>query len=429
MIDLQRVESLLADGRLQEAGQACRDAIAADDGDADAWHLLGIVNAQSGDLSGARDCFAGAARRDPDRALFPYNLALAHRGLGETDQAILAYQTALELRDDFHEARNNLGNALIDACRMEDALLCFEELVRQCPDSGDAHFNLANTCQELRRTDEAVLHYQRAIEIDAEKSAARENLGRAYCDAKRFDDAIQVWRDWLDIEPGHPYATHMLAAATGELTPPRCDEEYVRQEFNVDFARSFDRQMARLNYQSPKLIQEAIAAMDPPIRNARVLDVGCGTGIGGLMLRRHAKHLVGVDLSDAMLDQARRHDVYDELVEAEIEGYMNNHAAEYDLVVSCDTLCYFGTLETVLAATQKSLQPGGLMFFTVEKDSQPSPGYRLQRHGRYCHREDYVRGVLDSLELETIDVVTAIQRYELGRGVEGLIVTAKKPAA
>ena len=46
-----------------------------------------------------------------------------------------------------------------------------------------------------------------------------------------------------------------------------------------------------------------------------VLDAGCGTGLAAPLLGPYARRLVGVDLSGAMLEQARALPQYDELVE------------------------------------------------------------------------------------------------------------------
>src|SRR4029077_16423873 len=106
-----------------------------------------------------------------------------------------------------------------------------------------------------------------------------------------------------------------------------------------------------------------------------VLDAGCGTGLCGLLVAPYARQLVGVDLSEGMLDHARKKNVYDELVRGELTAYLQNRHDAFDLIVTADTLVYFGALEDVAVAAAGALRSGGRVVFTVEEatdDDAPS---------------------------------------------------------
>ena len=68
----------------------------------------------------------------------------------------------------------------------------------------------------------------------------------------------------------------------------------------------------------------------------------------------------------------------------------------FDLIISADTLVYFGALEAVFDAAYRALRPDGLLIFTVEEagDDQPETGYRINPHGRYSHSRAYVESAL-----------------------------------
>lgn len=63
-----------------------------------------------------------------------------------------------------------------------------------------------------------------------------------------------------------------------------------------------------------------------------VVDLGCGSGRLGGMLRGagYSGHLVGVDLSDSMLDGARTRKIYDELVHADICRWLETCTRRFD---------------------------------------------------------------------------------------------------
>ncbi len=159
-----------------------------------------------------------------------------------------------------------------------------------------------------------------------------------------------------------------------------------------------------------------------------MLDAGCGTGLCGPLIAPYARRLVGVDLSARMLARARDRDVYDELVKHELTAYMGGLSGAFDVIVSADTLVYFGPLEEVVAAASNALRPGGRLIFTVEELIAPGPdaGYSISMSGRYCHSRQYLDRVLTDANLEPM-IVPAELRLEAGDPVPGLVVRATKP--
>ena len=132
------------------------------------------------------------------------------------------------------------------------------------------------------------------------------------------------------------------------------------------FAESFDEKLGRLSYHAPQLVAAVLQDSGLPATKALdVLDAGCGTGLCGPLVAPYARSLEGVDLSAKMLEKAKGRG-YDRLVKSELVAFLMETPARYDLIVSADTLVYFGALEGVLAAACSSaparrhagLQPG-----------------------------------------------------------------------
>ena len=194
--------------------------------------------------------------------------------------------------------------------------------------------------------------------------------------AGRVDEAIAVYHEWLQVDPGNAVALHMLAACTGEAAPQRASDSYVRDTFDA-FAGSFDQVLDPLGYRAPSLIGEFLEQVLPAADGALLIaDAGCGTGLCADFLRPRAKQLVGVDLSPGMLARARARKKYDQLVEAELSAWLGSQRQAYDLIVSADTLCYFGALDQPLSAAASALRPAGRLVFTVEA-GRPQPWSRI----------------------------------------------------
>ena len=212
-------------------------------------------------------------------------------------------------------------------------------------------------------------------------------LALAYSTLGEVDKAVEVCEEWLREEPDDPIARHMLAACSGRDVPPRASDAFIEKTFD-SFAASFDAKLAKLSYRAPALVAAMLEdAGLGASRSLDVLDAGCGTGLCGPLVAPYARRLVGVDLSEGMLEQARARDVYDELVRRELTAYLRDHTGAFDVIVSADTLVYFGPLEEVVAAAANALRPGGRAHLhgrgasVAGRDAE----YAISPNGRYRH--------------------------------------------
>ena len=73
--------------------------------------------------------------------------------------------------------------------------------------------NLGTALQEQRRYEEAIRHHQRAIALVPEYAPAYNNLGAALRSSGRVDEAIAQYRRALELRPEYPSATRNLAIA------------------------------------------------------------------------------------------------------------------------------------------------------------------------------------------------------------------------
>ena len=178
-----------------------------------------------------------------------------------------------------------------------------------------------------------------------------------------------------------PIQRYLTDAVAGEKRD-RAPADYLVAYFDR-FADDFDRQLVDvLGYRAPQDLAAMVDALGSP--GPRALDLGCGTGLAGPLLRSGRTRLVGVDLAPRMLDKARQRGVYDALVEAEMLDYLANAEERFDLVLAADTLVYLGDLAPFFRAAAAIMEPGGLLAFNIETtDGAP---WRLLASGRFAHQ-------------------------------------------
>jgi predicted TPR repeat methyltransferase len=417
-------------GDFEEGEAVCRKVLEVAPDYPDAVHYAGVLAHENGRSDEAQALIERSLALAPNQPDWHSNLGVVLQARGDLEGAIAAYQRAIALRPDHANAYGNLGVLLKAQAKTAEAESAYRTAIELNPRHADAYHNLAVLLSATGRTKEAVTCYCRALTLKPEYPEARRALALAYSVIGERDKAIQVCEEWLKDEPDSVVARHSLAACSGRDVPARAADEYVQKVFD-SFAASFEAKLARLHYRAPSLVAEALAASGmAPERKLDVLDVGCGTGLCGPLISAYARRLVGVDLSAGMLQHAKDKGVYDELVPAELTAYLQQQRSAWDVIVSADTLVYFGGLEAVIAAAAQALRPGGCFIFTVEEATEPGAAgsYSIQPHGRFTHGAEYVERLLAGAGLRP-DIGRGELRLETGVPVAGLVVRGVKPGA
>lgn len=390
-VRLQRV------GHLDAAEALYQRVLEADPGNPDALHFLGVLSHQRGRSTEAADLIRQALERVPD----------------------------------YPDALSNLGNVLRSQGALAEAEACYRRAIAIRPDHAPALLMLGAVLDAQGRSGEAADHYVRAVDGGSCEPDLLRLVAATLRAEGRLDEAAALYRRWLSVRPNDPYALHLLAACTGREVPERAHDSYVENLFDC-FAETFDEKLAQLEYRAPALAAAAVArVVGPPRADLVVLDAGCGTGLCGQYLRPRARELVGVDLSAQMLAHAEARGLYDRLVRHELTAYLEGCTESLDLIVSADTLVYFGSLDGVLTAAARALRPGGHLVFTVERidpDAAP-PGYRLNVSGRYSHSPSYVETAVRAAGLTPLSVDEVVLRKEGGDDVAGLLVVAQRQSS
>ena len=360
---------------------------------------------------------------EPERADWHSNLGIVLQDRLRLDDAAAAYRRAIALDPSHANAHSNLGVVLRALGEIDEAEAAYRAAIRIDPAHSDAYHNLGVLLNAQGRAREAALCFSKVITLRPRDPEARRLLALAHCTLGEVDRAVEIFEEWLSEDPDDPIARHMLAACSGREPPERASDAFVAQSFD-SFAASFDSKLSKLSYRAPVLVAETLErSATPRSQGLDVLDAGCGTGLCGPLVAPYARRLVGVDLSEGMLAQARRRNVYDELIRSELTAYLDSCTDAFDVIVSADTLVYFGPLDRVATAAASALRPGGRFLFTVEE--LDGDGHALSPTGRYLHSQSHVESALTAASLVP-EIAHAELRLEAGEPVAGLVVLGIK---
>ncbi len=392
-----------------------------------ALHYAGVLAHQQGRNDEALALIERSIALVPDQADWCSNLGIVFQSDNRLDSAVELYRRAIAIDPTHANAHNNLGVLLRATGQPIEAEAAYRAAIRVDPEHIDAYTNLGILLNGLKRTEEAAACYCKVITLRPKHREARKLLALAHCMLGEIEKATSIFQEWLNEEPGDPIARHMLAACTGRNVPERASNGFVEATFD-SFASSFEAKLETLSYRAPALVATMLedSALELS-HHLDVLDAGCGTGLCGAVVAPFARRLVGVDMSERMLEHAKDKNIYHTLIKAELTEHLRDNSETFDLIVSSDTLVYFGELKGIIAAFAGALRPKGLLVFTLEHAVGDRDGvdYRLELHGRYSHAQAYVERLLTSSGLRS-KVIHAELRTEAGVPVPGLVIRAVK---
>ncbi len=370
--------------------------------------LLGTVLLELNRTVDARACLAEAVAAEPDNPFFRQGLAEAEKrdGAPAAAAATLAAGVALQPgRPDLRNASILLAIAGHDFA----AALDLAEAARGAGAADACGFGL---------------------------------MGHALSSLGRHDEAAEAYAEALKLAPEDPYVRHLVAASGALPAAREAPQDYVRAVFDGS-AGAFERQLIGLGYRVPGLVRAALLAHGPEaarqdaapgrIPVGPLLDLGCGTGLVGVVLAGlNIGPLIGIDISAGMLAEAAAKAMYAELRQIDLLRALAEDQRAYPLIVAADVLCYMGALEQAFTGIAARLAPGGICVLSAEalgENDLPDIDWALGRLGRYAHSRRYLEETAAAAGLRIIALSAEPLRFEDDQPVAGFLMVLTRPDA
>lgn len=248
---------------------------------------------------------------------------------------------------------------------------------------------------------EAITVYDKILKLDSSLKSIWFNKAHAHVKIDDVEGAIISLQKTLELDNSITAARHMLKALTESdaLKAVKVEEDYIKDLFN-SYAETYDSHGKKLLYSAPRVIRQELAkiyksrfsennnnidsldvqiidnnnkkekiivnSLDKDFVEANapvgsscssytsfmnnsldILDIGCGTGLAGAWLKDYAKSLVGVDISEQMVNVARKKMLYQDIQVMPISQYLEECTTDFDIVVAADVLSYIGELSDI----------------------------------------------------------------------------------
>lgn len=246
---------------------------------------------------------------------------------------------------------------------------------------------------------DAVLRFRITLWVKPDFAPAYYNLGRVLLMQGRGDKAQEAFAKALALQPDYLEVRYMMASLTKNKAAVTDIPLSIIEDYFDDLAPRYNAEFVdHLHYVGHiSLVDAVLDVLENKTLAVDVLDLGCGTGLCGALLRERltVNSLTGVDISEKMLREARvlKHKgkpVYDYLKHKDMKLFLEKSERKYDVITASLSVNFIGDVAPFLAACKNALRPGGVLAFSTEEspDKDITLNDTMQN---FCHSLEYIR--------------------------------------
>ena len=199
--------ALLADqrGDEEEAAILYSEAVAKKPDWEEAWFRLGYIQLHQGDYPASIEAFTECLKKRSDWADAQLNLGLAYWWSGERESARASLEKAYSAQPSSLEVLRSLTALTVELNDLKKALDYQTKLNKLGDRSAELSYNLGIALQEANRFEEAAKAYREALSINPSFAEAHLNLGHALKELGQDEEAKASWEQAIsEPNPNSP---------------------------------------------------------------------------------------------------------------------------------------------------------------------------------------------------------------------------------
>lgn len=202
-------------GRLDEAKRFYSQALRLQPKLAEVYAYLASVYTEQQEFSKALECYKQAVALKPDFAGAYWAMGELWQKLGDRGQATGCWYQALQLEPDWGTAREHwqLGTALTEQGKLDQAVLSFTQALRFDPTFAEAHHNLGIVLGKQGKWQDSLKCHRQAVDHDPKNSQLLAGLGRALVALEQWEEASSAYQQitQLNLSGAQGYAVFQHA--------------------------------------------------------------------------------------------------------------------------------------------------------------------------------------------------------------------------
>lgn len=377
---------LLKNNQLEAAKMQFNNVLTLNPSAIEALFYLGIIYLDAQTLDAAEQAFKEVLELNEEHVQALVNLGVIALKNKQDQRAIDYFTKALAIDNEELDARNNLAATFMHHDRFENALMHYDVLLQKMPNNEEYLYNSGVAQMALGHLNEAIVLFEQLVKHHPQHTPALNNLAAVHIKLDNKDKAKSYLEQTLAINPEDKISQHLLHAISGVKKSERVPE-YAKNLFN-NYALYYDQHMqGTLNYSIPTHIGRVLHELSV-FSGQKTLDLGCGTGLSGTILRECSNQLIGIDIAEKMIVHAQKKGLYDTLIQQDIIDFLQHDTQYYDLIVAADVLPYFGDLNELITLISQHLNPQAYFIATSEVNKEEL--WQLEYSARFSHHPEYI---------------------------------------
>ena len=240
---IKRVQSLVEQGKDREALDLLRQLVRQDRANPDLWLMLGIIHGRVGNPAEAEACLRKAMKLRGTHVPTLYNLGIAIRDQGRYDEALPLFERVVALAQQHGDAHDNIAHCHLALGDLEQAAASFRKAIDIFPRKAELWSNLGSVRQAQGHLSEAESCYRKALALDPLMATAYDSLGSALTGQGRFEEALECYRESLRRHPrnARAYSNYLLT-----LNYLEDIDDQALFDAHREWGRRFDRPVSRM---------------------------------------------------------------------------------------------------------------------------------------------------------------------------------------
>ena len=395
---------------------------------------LGNIAYAKGNYQDALDYYEQMYKINSNSYLAIVNIANSCYCLCNFLKAIEYSLIAINKRPSSVDAYVIAGNSYMELNKLADSVFYLKKALELAPNSPWVINSIANIFQKQEDWKQCLHYLWKAFAIKGDTATTDDhiNFGHSLYEAQLDGNKELVdnyLKHWVEIYGSNPIVSYINAILTNDKSIKTSDINYIQKLFD-GFASSFENVLRELNYQVPTLIADSLKGnlKTKLFKKHRILDLGCGTGLCTEEVKKHFpnEEYYGVDISERMLEIAKRKGIYKELFADDITNFIANDNTLYQAIIAGDVLTYFGDIKTLFRNIARITEFNGLFCFSITTNDINNQNYHLTSSGRFVHSPNYICSILKFCGFEIVKKEETFLRKEGRRDINGYIILAKK---